>query len=249
MSESEGNSPGENTVRLERAEIVAERLQGYQDWQETLKKQVADGKITDKRKEEMISRALVARDLLVERSRQQGLRDPLTQLANRRYFESRFDRMVKTGKPIGLLILDLDNFKKVNDEHGHAAGDDVLIQVSMMLTSLIREYRIDFAGERDTVARIGGEEFAILLEDIGTNDKLLNIAERIRTAFGDENPLEVTTPSAVESIPITFSIGGGIYRHGNRKQFQDKVDQHGLYEAKHQGRNRTIILPDEGVHV
>ncbi len=106
-------------------------------------------------------------------------RDELTSLYNRRYFHDELSRLMapenrRTERPISLLFIDLDNFKYVNDEYGHAAGDEVLKQVSELLHSQTRN--------SDLLARIGGDEFALLLCD-ATDDEVDAIAERMRASL------------------------------------------------------------------
>ena len=96
---------------------------------------------------------------LLDRMSHQARHDALTGLANRSFFAERFRRALdaarEDGRPLGLFFVDLDNFKNINDEFGHATGDELLRQVSTRLLGTVRAL--------DTVARIGGDEFAIVL--------------------------------------------------------------------------------------
>jgi diguanylate cyclase (GGDEF)-like protein len=157
--------------------------------------------------------------------------DSLTGLYNRRYFMERIDEEVGRAKryevPLSLLMLDLDHFKVVNDQHGHLIGDQVLIKVATILKKLRRG---DFPG------RYGGEEFCIL----STNTDLAGaeaLAERLRKgieqqalANGDSLP-RVTCSIGVAQFDATMSTSQGLLRHADEA----------LYRAKQAGRNRVFI--------
>ena len=155
--------------------------------------------------------------------------DPLTGLLNRRGMTDRFEkevaRQARQGGTMGLLLLDLDHFKQVNDTYGHAAGDIALCAVANILNSMRRSY--DHAG------RWGGEEFLVLLPECSKED-LLNIAERIRAAV---SILRIET--GTRSFSFTVSIGA---HHPNTPQTLDAMLQQvdkALYAAKAAGRNRV----------
>lgn len=246
MSEA-GNAEKQETPKVSEELKYAAKLKGaFWDWQRGLAKQVERGQITQDQKEERIARSMAVLTLLLRRYREEARRDPLTNLANRREFERRFDNLVKQESTFGLLMVDIDHFKKVNDEYGHLAGDNVLIQVGLILGNNLREIRQE--GEVDVIARfgkeaarVGGEEFAVLLPGIKNEENLRMVAERIRLAFSD-NHLQVTTGRATIEIPITISIGGGVYRGRDAETFRGGVDK-SLYAAKDAGRNRAEILP------
>lgn len=153
--------------------------------------------------------------------------DPLTGLLNRRGMMTRFDkeiaRQVRQNGSLGLLLLDLDHFKQVNDNYGHAAGDLALCTAANVLNTMKRSY--DHAG------RWGGEEFLLLLPACSEQD-LLSIAERIREAT---EALRIET--GTQSVSFTVSIGA---HHSSSPQTVDamlqKVDK-ALYAAKDAGRN------------
>lgn len=155
--------------------------------------------------------------------------DPLTGLLNRRGMTDRFEkevaRQARQGGKLGLLLLDLDHFKLVNDTYGHAAGDIALCAVANILNSMQRSY--DHAG------RWGGEEFLVLLPDCSKED-LLNIAERIRVAV---SILRIET--GTQTFAFTVSIGA---YHPSTPQTLDAMLQQvdkALYAAKAAGRNRV----------
>lgn len=155
--------------------------------------------------------------------------DPLTGLLNRRGMTDRFEkevaRQARQGGTMGLLLLDLDHFKRVNDTYGHAAGDIALCAVANILNSMRRSY--DHAG------RWGGEEFLVLLPECSQED-LIAIAERIRAAVAI---LRIET--GTQSFSFTVSIGA---HHPSTPQTMDamllQVDK-AMYAAKEAGRNQV----------
>lgn len=161
-------------------------------------------------------------------------RDPLTGLANRRQFEAALDREVdrvaRSGEPALLLLADIDHFKRVNDTHGHAAGDLVIQAVARTLQDSVRPM--------DTVARIGGEEFAAVLPSCPPAFGRA-VAERVRKAIeGLAIPI-----SPRQSLQITISIGGAFapaWVRSSPSLWLGRADQQ-LYRAKSNGRNCTQL--------
>lgn len=159
--------------------------------------------------------------------------DPLTQLYNRRYFMEQFtlemERHARSGLTLGLLILDLDHFKQINDTHGHPMGDEVLRKAAAALQDGIRD--------ADVVARIGGEEFAVLVVD-ATMDGPRVLAERLCEGI---RQLEVLTESGAR-IPVSTSIGCLRFRGGmvDAATLFALADQ-ALYRAKESGRDRVEV--------
>lgn len=171
-----------------------------------------------------------------------SLKDPLTGLANRRHFravlEREIDRVTRSGEAALLLMLDIDHFKKVNDVHGHSAGDLVLQSVARTLSACVRPM--------DTLARYGGEEFAVVLPACQSAFGHV-VAERIRRAVAN-TPIRIS-PSV--ELNVTVSIGGAFALQWIRSTtllWIDRADNQ-LYQAKSQGRNRVSIeeQPDSTV--
>jgi len=159
-----------------------------------------------------------------------ALTDPLTGLYNQRYFQERLDREVKLadrkGTSVSLLLLDIDNLKKINDTHGHPKGDAALAHVAESLRTVLRDV--------DICARFGGEEFAAILPDCGRDDAL-NVAERVREAIAS---------SPVRHIgQVTVSIGVATYPT-IAKSIEDIIElaDRAMYMAKAAGKNRVRTL-------
>ena len=161
-------------------------------------------------------------------------RDALTGLANRRQFslalEREIDRVARTGEPALVLMADIDHFKRVNDTHGHPAGDAVLKAVASRLQECVRPM--------DTVARWGGEEFAIILPNCPPAFGL-TVAERIRRKV-EQEPVATDTGAPVA---VTISLGGAYAPQWVRSTaalWVERADQH-LFRAKSEGRNRACL--------
>jgi diguanylate cyclase (GGDEF)-like protein len=161
-------------------------------------------------------------------------RDPLTGQANRRQFEvalaREVDRVARAGEQALVLMVDIDHFKAVNDTHGHPAGDLVLKAVAMALQECVRPM--------DTVARFGGEEFAIILPNCPPTFGQ-KVAERIRARVQGQT---VTVAPGVD-VAVTISLGGAFAPQWVRSSPQlwiERADQQ-LYRAKAEGRNRACL--------
>jgi len=158
--------------------------------------------------------------------------DPLTGIPNRRAFfesiEHERARLTRYPGEAAVLMIDIDHFKQINDTHGHAAGDAVLCHIVRQVRKLLRE--------SDMLARLGGEEFAILIPQ-ANREGALGLAERVRKVLED-------TPLVYNDVPIhvTASVGVTIMSHTdpNTDKMLSRAD-HALYEAKRNGRNRVEI--------
>lgn len=168
-----------------------------------------------------------------------ALTDSLTGLFNRRYLMVHMDKILgrikETRKAVGVLMMDIDYFKKINDTHGHAVGDQVLKVFSERVSQRLRSF--------DLVARTGGEEFVAVLPDI-SRDIAFQVAERLRKGIASE-PIAVSTPEG--QLTVTVSIGGVILdAEGVTVEEALKRADDALYQAKETGRNRCVF---EGVGV
>lgn len=173
---------------------------------------------------------------LVRKLQRLSNHDPLTGLLNRRrlmqVLREQKQALLRHGEPWSLLLLDLDHFKRVNDEHGHAAGDHVLVTVAALLKAQAREL--------DQVARMGGEEFCIVLPRTGLDGAQL-LAERVRQAVA-QAPLASTDDGEATALQLTVSIGVAscMSAEESADQVLGRADR-ALYAAKHAGRNRVSV--------
>ena len=171
-----------------------------------------------------LAAALLQNELL-HRLEQQSMADALTGLGNRRAFDEALDvelkRARRSGSWVGLVMMDVDHFKRFNDQHGHQAGDDALVTVGHVIARAARA--------EDRACRIGGEEFALLLP--GADERAATIvAERLR------RDVESRAPAAG---PITISLGAAASRGDDGRALLAAADER-LYAAKAAGRNRVV---------
>lgn len=168
----------------------------------------------------------------VARYKNEATKDPLTKLDNRRSFDEKLktalDEASGGKNPLCLIMADVDHFKKVNDTHGHLVGDNVLRVVAATMKESIKG--------KDMLARIGGEEFAILLPDT-PYDGAMKLADDIRVSF---EKLDLKKKSTGESLGrITMSFGVTTYKPSeDAESFIHRADQ-ALYQSKESGRNRV----------
>ncbi len=174
---------------------------------------------------------LVADRLVAVNAKLQGLAvtDALTSLRNSRYFNELLPvesaRAERQQQPLGLVILDLDNFKRINDRYGHAAGDRALVHAAAVISGCIRKV--------DTACRIGGEEFAVVCPGAALDDTR-RVAERILAGLR-ESPLPQTNPPE----RITASAGVAVYQPGHDFEELSLAADAALYAAKRAGKDRV----------
>lgn len=167
----------------------------------------------------------------------QSINDPLTGLYNRRYFHDVFRKYIqkadRKNSTIGLISIDIDHFKKFNDNHGHDAGDIVLKTTADTMKELFTDENIPF--------RLGGEEFTILINDANL-ETTLEHAERLRSSIE-----ELTVQYGNDALPkITLSAGISMYPdNGRMPQDLMKVADENLYKAKSAGRNQVVAPKKE----
>jgi len=168
--------------------------------------------------------------------REASVRDPLTGLFNRRYLEETLKREIKRAEreaySLGIIMIDIDHFKQVNDTHGHAAGDAFLKEFGKMLKDQIRQY--------DVVCRYGGEEFVLMMPGISLDfaikraESLLDKTKALRILY-NENVLE----------SVTISLGVAVFpEHGSTGEEVLRSADEALYLAKKAGRNRAWIFKE-----
>ncbi|MGB3767742.1 MAG: diguanylate cyclase [Phormidesmis sp.] len=166
-----------------------------------------------------------------------ALADSLTQLSNRRAFDMELPRQVRVAlaksRPLSLMVIDIDYFKRVNDRHGHLVGDDVLKQLAQRFLSNMRFY--------DTSFRYGGEEFVVTLGNTELEEGW-TIAERLRHSI-ERTPFKLhALANGLEALNVTVSIGLTQLRFGDDESgasFLHRADQN-LLRAKATGRNRVV---------
>jgi diguanylate cyclase (GGDEF)-like protein len=158
--------------------------------------------------------------------------DPLTGLLNRRGMIDRIDvernRLKRTGGRLGVVLLDIDHFKKVNDAHGHDFGDRALVHVASRIRSVMRSY--------DVCARWGGEEFLVIVPDVSDAQALALTAEKLRaqTASSDIAP-------EMPGVRLTVSVGAHLADPAETLDHMLKAADGAMYEAKQAGRNRVVV--------
>ncbi len=175
--------------------------------------------------------ASLARAFAFEEAENQANVDALTGLPNRRYL----DELLSTVGPrrrsvdrVGVLMIDIDHFKRLNDRYGHATGDDVLRAVAERISTAVRA--------DDTPARYGGEEFVVLLRR-ATNDQAVDVAERIREQVSSIPPEEI---GVREPVTVSIGVAVGDVRAADMHALVDTADR-ALYQAKRAGRDRVLL--------
>jgi diguanylate cyclase (GGDEF)-like protein len=160
--------------------------------------------------------------------RHQAITDPLTGTYNRRHMDACLAKFVERGSDrtgtASILLIDIDHFKRINDQLGHASGDHVLVEISNLIKNSIRK--------TDQLFRVGGEEFLLLLPETSVEHSMV-VAENIRAAI--ENAVWLDNYP-----PVTISIGASQRRGSDLTQEWLKAADHALYQAKISGRNRVV---------
>ncbi len=207
--------------------IVLDRLRPRRDADGTLFYDGARRDITERRRlEDELRLARGAAEMLART-------DELTGAHNRRHFaEIVADALAADPGGCGLLLLDVDHFKRVNDMHGHVVGDAVLVDLATRLRAEL--------GADDRLARWGGEEFAVLLRGVGSDAELEQRAQQLRAAVA-------LRPVVAAGVSVRLTISVGAAHSGSELDSLDALVEEAdgcLYAAKRQGRNRVSLLPD-----
>ena len=182
---------------------------------------------------------ITARRLAEARLQHIAYHDDLTDLANRNYFTEQLTRAIATvrrhgDRRFGVLFLDLDRFKLVNDSLGHSAGDALLIELAQRMRAFLRP--------KDLIARLGGDEFAILVEDIGADREVVMLAERLQDMLAE--------PLYLKGVPVSSSASIGITTSTLAYESHDQVMRDAdiaMYRAKAHGKGRYAIF-DSALH-
>ena len=165
-----------------------------------------------------------------------AMKDTLTGIYNRRHFmmdlESEWKRFRRYGRPLSLLLLDIDHFKSINDRYGHDVGDQVIIAVARLCQTKTRD--------SDVAARIGGEEFGILLPEADLDEARI-AAERLRVAIAEQ---PVDTSSGPLTVTVSIGAAPAEASAAGVAELMKRADE-ALYAAKRGGRNRVAAMVDD----
>ncbi|WP_163353173.1 sensor domain-containing diguanylate cyclase [Desulfovibrio sp. JC010] len=180
-----------------------------------------------------VAMALTRRRIYQERLINMAMHDSLTGLPNRKLFFDRLETMIREaeryGRAFALVYIDLNGFKKINDNLGHTAGDELLIIVSRLLEKSLRK--------SDTVARLGGDEFAVLLPEVGTPARLKEVCSKI---YGE---LSVPVKLGQKSVQISLSAGAALFPlHGGDAGTLVKLADSAMYSAKKNGKDGCVMV-------
>lgn len=171
--------------------------------------------------------------LSYEKNMTMAVTDPLTGAYNRHYLEKNmprlFDRSKSNSKPISVVVLDIDHFKKINDSYGHHVGDQVLQELVRRLNSIMRFF--------DMIVRMGGEEFAVILPET-TYGAALSAGERLRAAIAN-TPFMIETPKQELAVTMSVGVAGSDDGQEPAETLLRKADA-ALYKAKETGRNKVV---------
>ncbi len=178
------------------------------------------------------------RQRLEELARHQASHDPLTALPNRMLFLDRLGKSIaraeRRGTPCALFYIDIDDFKPVNDHHGHQAGDELLKAVSQRMLDTMRK--------SDTVARLGGDEFAIIMEEPADAADALLLAQRLAAGLRKPYQLQLHGQPGPVEVQVGASIGIALYpQHAADLDALVRAADGVMYRAKNAGKNQCVM--------
>ena len=161
--------------------------------------------------------------------------DRLTGLANRvrleRWADGIFNDPSNIGLPVGLLMIDIDHFKRFNDHYGHGAGDDCLREIAGILAGAAQ-------GRRDLAVRYGGEEFIVLLSDV-TSAQAVDVAHRIQATVEQRGLIHANRDDGLAVVTASIGVAHAAVRPGSQLSALMSAADRELYKAKKEGRNRV----------
>ena len=196
-----------------------QRLQRNQFWE----------LMEERRLRHALEQEVERRERLESELRQLATTDPLTGAWNRRHFlelaAKEVNRSRRYGRPLAVMLIDIDNFKRINDTLGHSAGDQILTRLARILRRTLRK--------PDAFGRLGGDEFAVLAPELD-EDAARQMAERLREA------MEVTLPGADFVVTISIGVAAWNETEDTIEPAMHRADQ-ALYRSKHEGRNRVAM--------
>lgn len=220
---SAGNEPKTKWRRIE----FAKGMTGSFNWKERSGTELSADRLDEVA---ATAQAYVANLNRLQKYKRQALRDPLTGLFNAAYFRNRLDEEIKRAKrsdnSLGLMIIDVDNFKQINDTHGHPVGDKILNSLAKLLRENVRS--------TDIVARYGGDELCVILPDSDceqTKIFMLRLHQRVRELTEGFQPTQATISIGAAVVPDQASDGESLF----------KAADDALLEAKRSGRNRAVM--------
>jgi diguanylate cyclase (GGDEF)-like protein len=178
---------------------------------------------------------ILALDQAMVRLEELAMTDALTNVRNRRYFMQaaalEFERATRHNRPMAVVLIDVDHFKRINDRHGHQVGDKALIDIAQACQATLRK--------TDLLARFGGEEFIVLLPETGQREAV-RLAERMRAAVATD----VQLPERARTGMVTISLGAvAMSRATPSLDLLIQAADQALYDAKRAGRDRVHTMP------
>ncbi|MBT8374690.1 MAG: GGDEF domain-containing protein, partial [Deltaproteobacteria bacterium] len=201
---------------------------------ESIRKTIREKELGDSEKLEKLSAKVNSLNVELEKAKEESVKDGLAGIYNRKAFDRYIQNLVEqntvTKAPFSILLLDIDDFKKINDNFGHQTGDRVLVATAHKCKELIRS--------DDFLARYGGEEFVVVLSGASLRNAVKKgklICKEISKA---RYALEEGNKNTI--ISITLSIGAGVYKKGDTVETAIARSDKALYTAKQAGKNRVV---------